>query len=135
MLTYGIPLSLLFTAALLAHVVLAQQQPPQGVVSQSPFACNLTALTPVQRRRHTDLTRQLRTTAREVRELPDGYALRLQTSEDAIRDTAEWIAFERLCCPFLGFNLEVAREGGPLWLHLTGRDGVKLFLKAELKLD
>jgi hypothetical protein len=45
---------------------------------------------------------------------------------------AEFIANERLCCPFFGFTVEVEPQGGALWLHLTGRDGVKSFIQAEV---
>lgn len=45
---------------------------------------------------------------------------------------AEFIANERLCCPFFGFTVEVEPQGGVLWLHLTGRDGVKSFIQAEV---
>lgn len=45
---------------------------------------------------------------------------------------AEFISLERLCCPFFGFALDVAPEGGALWLSLTGRDGVKPFIAAEI---
>ena len=31
-----------------------------------------------------------------------------------------------------GFALEIEREGGSLWLSLTGRDGVKPFIMAEV---
>jgi hypothetical protein len=135
MLKYGILLSIVSTAMLVANVAIAQQR-QKVVVSESPIACNMTALSPAERKRHGEVTRQMRASVQEVRELPDGYAFRLPASETSIRETAEWIAKERLCCPFLAFNLEVSREGGPLWLHLTGRagrEGVKPFLKAELK--
>ena len=41
---------------------------------------------------------------------------------------------ERLCCPFLTFTLEVSPERGPLLLRLTGAEGVKDFIRAELHL-
>jgi hypothetical protein len=44
---------------------------------------------------------------------------------------AEWAAGERVCCPFFDIDLQAEREGGPLWLRLTGRDGVKQFIEAE----
>jgi len=44
----------------------------------------------------------------------------------------EFVANERLCCPFFGLAVEIEPEGGPLWLRLTGRDGVKPFIKAEI---
>src|SRR6185436_16363361 len=39
---------------------------------------------------------------------------------------------ERLCCPFFTFEIVAEREGGPLWLNLRGRKGVKAFINAEL---
>ena len=39
---------------------------------------------------------------------------------------------ERLCCPFLDISLRFEREGGPLWLRLAGRKGVKEFIKIEM---
>jgi hypothetical protein len=103
-----------------------------NVAGESPIACNLNALDKEQRRRHQSLTAQLRATVQETRELPDGYSLRLPSDEATIQRTAEWITLERRCCPFLAFGLEAGREGGPLWLSLTGREGVKPFLKIEL---
>jgi hypothetical protein len=45
---------------------------------------------------------------------------------------SEFIARERLCCPFFTFELVAEQEDGPLWLHLRGREGVKDFIKIEL---
>ena len=45
---------------------------------------------------------------------------------------AEFIALEKLCCPFLSFSLEVEAENGPVSLKLTGRDGVKAFVREEI---
>ncbi len=132
MLKYGILFSVI-TAAVVAAGARITQQEKKVIVSESPIACSMTALSPAQRKRHGELTGRLRTSVQEVRELPDGYAFRLPADETRIRETAEWITMEQLCCPFLAFNLEVGREGGPLWLHLTGREGVKPFLQAELK--
>jgi hypothetical protein len=50
---------------------------------------------------------------------------------DTILRAAEFISLERLCCPFFNFVLEVEPESGPLWLKMTGQDGVKQFLQAE----
>jgi hypothetical protein len=44
---------------------------------------------------------------------------------------AEWISFERLCCPFFSFQLDIASEGAPIWLRMTGREGVKQFMQVE----
>jgi hypothetical protein len=105
----------------------------ENVDGESPIACNLNALDREQRRRYQSLTAQLRAAVQETRELPDGYSFRLPSDEEMIQRTAEWITLERRCCPFIAFELEVGREGGPLWLSLTGREGVKPFLKMELR--
>jgi len=68
----------------------------------------------------------------EVRETPDGFALRFPADE--YEAVAKFVARERLCCPFLRFTLEVAPDGGPLWLRLGGPEGVAEFLRAELHL-
>jgi hypothetical protein len=44
---------------------------------------------------------------------------------------AEWSAGEHLCCPFFDIDLRLEREHGAFWLRLTGREGVKEFIKAD----
>ena len=113
----------------------AQESQPkrtnQTVMSESPIACNLTALSKEQRKRHQMLTTELRALVQDIRELPEGYSLGLSADEAIIQKAAEWITLERRCCPFLDFGLDVSREGGPLILRLTGRESVKAFLKIE----
>jgi hypothetical protein len=107
-----------------------------GAVTQpedSPFACDMTALDAKGRERHAVVTRQLNDGIQEVRELPDGYALRFTPSQESILLVSEFIAREKLCCPFFSFDLMVEKEGGPVWLQLRGREGVKAFIQAELK--
>jgi hypothetical protein len=60
-----------------------------------------------------------------MRELADGYEFKFPTDPKTFQLLAEWVAGERLCCPFFGIEMRVEREGGPLWLRLTGRDGTK----------
>ncbi len=50
----------------------------------------------------------------------------------SIVELATWIDDERRCCPFLDLAIEKEPQDGPLWLRLTGPEGVKEFLKAEL---
>ncbi|MCI0659672.1 MAG: hypothetical protein L0220_01225 [Acidobacteria bacterium] len=102
------------------------------ITDESPIACNMKALDRKQRERHRLLTAQLHAAVQETRELPDGYSFRLPSDEATIQRTAEWITLERRCCPFITFGIEVGRESGPLLLNLTGREGVKPFLKMEL---
>ncbi len=96
------------------------------------IACDLNALTPDQRVRHAALAEELFASTQETRVLADGYALRLANHPDTWLKAAEFVSFERLCCPFINFRLELEAGSGDLWLSLTGREGVKEFLAQEL---
>lgn len=97
----------------------------------SPFACNMLALNKEERKRHIEVTRRLRGATREVSELSDGYGFRFSADQPTILLVSEFIARERLCCPFFTFELVVEPEDGPVWLRLRGAEGVKEFIKAE----
>jgi hypothetical protein len=101
-------------------------------VKESPFACNLLALNTAERQRHKTVSQQMHAAIKEVQELSDGYAFRFPAEQATILLLSEWIARERLCCPFFKFELVAEQEDGPLWLRLRGRAGVKEFIKAEL---
>ncbi len=75
---------------------------------------------------------RLRADVKEVRELDDGYAFRHSSEPDVLLLLAEFVALERLCCPFLGFEIELEPGGGPLWIRMTGEKGAKGVLQAEL---
>ena len=108
------------------HDAIAAKRP------ESAFACNRLALTSEQRKRHFDeLGPKLRAMKKSVRELPNGYEFEFLPDSNTIQLVAEWVAGERVCCPFFDINMRVEREGGPLWLSLTGREGVKQFIQAD----
>src|SRR5689334_10755952 len=97
-----------------------------------PIACNLSVFGDGRREEHTSTVHQIFAAVQEVRELPDGYAFRLPPESDMLQHAAEFIANERLCCPFFGFALELEPQSAALWLRLTGGEGVKQFLQADL---
>jgi hypothetical protein len=97
------------------------------------LACNAGALDPAEQKRAEALRARLRAATREVRELENGYAFRIDPSVE-LGELAEFMTYERRCCSFFAFGLEVAPEGGPVWLRLTGRDGAKEVLKAAMGL-
>jgi len=99
---------------------------------ESPFACDLTAIAPAQRDAHIATIKSLFGVVKSTRELPDGYAFELPNESDVLLKASEFISNERVCCPFFDFALEIEREGGPMWLSLKGRDGVKPFIMAEV---
>jgi hypothetical protein len=97
-----------------------------------PVACNWSALTAVQQERQRALYRQLRADAQEVLELEDGYAFRHSPDRAVVLAIAEFVANERLCCPFFEFSITVERAGGPIWLRITGEGEAKSVLEAEV---
>ena len=60
-----------------------------------------------------------------------GYQFRID-GPNVIVQVAEFISLEKLCCPFLNFEIEVEAENGPVWIKLTGREGVKEFIREEI---
>ena len=98
----------------------------------SPIACQLNALTTDQRERRAELFSALSGSAVEFRELTDGYAMRFAPDRETWMRLAEFITLEKLCCPFMAFSLKADEENGPVWLRITGREGTKGFLAAEL---
>lgn len=126
-------LALLLTTVLAApDPAAAQGNSPDARRPQSPFACNRLALTPEQRKRHFDeLGPKLVSLRKSVRELPNGYELELPGDPGTLQLVAEWAIGEHACCPFFDINIRLEREGGSLWLGLTGREGVKQFIEAD----
>src|SRR5215203_1451960 len=100
--------------------------------SEVPIACNWSALTAAQRERQRSLYRRLRADVEEVLELEDGYAFKHSTDKAMLLAVAEFVANERLCCPFFEFGITVERSGGPVWLRLTGAGEAKRILEAEM---
>jgi len=103
------------------------------MTEESPFACDMTAIAPERRGAHIATIEKLFGSVRSIRELPDGYAFEISNETDILLSAGEFIVNERLCCAFFDFSLEIEREGGSVWLSLTGRDGVKPFILAEIR--
>ena len=103
-----------------------------NVQTESPFACVMTAIDVDKRQRHLDTAHRIFGEVEQIRELENGYAFRLRQQRWLIEKLGQFITLERLCCPFFGFTLEVQPEGVEIWLHLTGREGIKPFIRAEI---
>jgi hypothetical protein len=109
--------------------------PVRARADDTPFACDMRAISAEERPRHLEVTGQMRQAVREVKELPDGYAFRFDASRPNVMLVSEFISRERDCCPFFTFELVAERDEGPLWLSLRGREGVKEFIVAELEIE
>jgi hypothetical protein len=100
--------------------------------SNTPIACDMTAIPLEQRPSHLATSRDLFSQIEELRELSNGYEFRFASGSSLLMKLAEFVSLEKLCCPFLSFMIEVGAEGGPVWLRLTGRGGVKTFIREEI---
>ena len=95
------------------------------------FACNMSAMTPEQRRRYDALLADLAHAWATRCEIDDGYEFTVDLDQIPFIEIAEWIALEARCCPFFTFALEVRGEAESAALRLTGEEGVKDFIRAE----
>ena len=82
--------------------------------SESALACDLTAISASDRPRYNELRRMLAASLIGKRELPDGIAIQIDIERIALAQLAEWISFERKCCPFFKFEIDVAPQLGPV---------------------
>ena len=96
------------------------------------MACDLTAIPSEERLQHLLTAEKLLASVLEVQELSDGYALRLPNETEMLLNVAQYIANERLCCPFFDFTLKVGAQNSGVWLWLTGGGDVKLFTRLEI---
>ena len=97
-----------------------------------PVACDSTAFGSGDAfQHHMTEARRLLSLATERRELRDGWALRLPGDDATVLASAHWVVGERRCCPFLTFSLECNPERD-LWIRITGPEGTKDVLRAEL---
>lgn len=130
---FAMAVAVLGAFAILQKPAAAQSASSPGAAKhESPFACDRLAFTPEQRKRHFDeLGPTLRSLKKGVRELPDGYEFQFSADAATLELVAEWAAGEHLCCPFLDIDLMLEREDGPLWVRLTGREGVKKSIELE----
>ena len=107
----------------------------QAATMQSKFYCNTKALTPEQRVRHKQLGDKLLAARKETVETAKGYEFQFSPTDISLAELAQWVAMESKCCPFFDFHIDVEREGKLLCLRLTGEEGIKAFIRAELRVQ
>lgn len=98
-----------------------------------PYTCNMGALTEREMAEYQELAIKLHSSVQEVKELKNGFAFKLPA--DAVVATSQWINYERKCCPFFDFELQIAKDEGPVWLRITGDKGIKDFIRTEFELS
>lgn len=99
-----------------------------------PIACVPSAIPREARAAHFSLARHLFTELAEAREpLTDGYAFRFP--DHAMTSIAQFVDNERRCCPFMRFEISVLPDSGGVWLRMSGPEGTRSVLDAELGLS
>ena len=93
-------------------------------------ACSLSV--PELRERETALLARFRSSVIETEELPNGYSFRGPGDGKWIAIVAELIAVERVCCPFLTFELAAQPNLGPVIVRVFGPSGAKDFVRTIL---
>jgi mercuric ion transport protein len=97
------------------------------------LVCVPSAIPPTERKAHFELARDLlNERAQERVVLPDGYAVRFPA--EALAAVARFVSNERKCCPFMTFELTLSSGADSLWLRMTGPEGTREVLDAELNL-
>jgi hypothetical protein len=104
------------------------------VTTQNKFYCNIKALTPAERARHKELGDKMMKAKNATIETPNGYEFQYSPKDISLAELAEWAVAESKCCPFFDFHIDLEREGTLVCLRLTGSEGVKAFIRAEIGL-
>lgn len=101
--------------------------------SESPLFCEMDVFTREQREAHIRTTTQLVKAIQKLYEVENGYEFVFPNGSPYITGIAEFIVNERLCCPFLEFELNVKPNEPSITLSLTGPAGTQEFLRAEFE--
>ena len=96
-----------------------------------PFVCDMTALSSEQRTRHRELAALLQSSLVAIRELPNGYDFEFPWNPGTHSALAEITPLEHACCPFFDISIRIESESNKLFWRLTGREGIKPFIRAE----
>jgi hypothetical protein len=96
-----------------------------------PIACNMKALTSEQRKQLSQIGQHVISAISTSRELKDGYAFRVEPAKASLIDVAQWLDLWRRCCPFYEFQIDLHASDGSVWLSVTGRPGVKEYIKVD----
>jgi hypothetical protein len=97
----------------------------------TPFACDMTALSPEQRARHHEIAALLQSLLSAIHELPDGYDFEFSWDPATYNALAEITPLEHACCPFFDIGLRIESGTNKIFWRLSGRKEIKAFIRAE----
>src|SRR5689334_4597892 len=115
----------------LALALIAASALLAGAQTEPPIACNLKALTAQQRKDLRSAGEHVISAISASRDLPDGYAFRVDPGKASLTDVARWLDLWRRCCPFYEFQIDFHAADATLWLSVKGRPGVKEYIPVD----
>ena len=86
-----------------------------------------------QRGRRETVLHDILAAALEIRELEDGILLRFPGTDAWFRKLADFVSFERACCPFLAFEVTPEPDFGTITLTVRGRATATDFLNNAIR--
>jgi hypothetical protein len=101
--------------------------------AENNFYCNIKALNPAERAHQKQLTQKLIASRTQIVETPKGYEFQFDPSNVSLSEVVEWVVTEEKCCPFYYFHIDLEREGSLVCLGLTGKEGIKRFIRSEFQ--
>jgi hypothetical protein len=101
-------------------------------VDEIPIACTLSKYDLDKRQEELNALQQV---VRKMRQTPNGFTLRFDGSTENWMAIAHVVAEERLCCPFLEFQLVAEKGMGSLWLEVIGPNDTAQFLLTMFGFD
>jgi len=94
-----------------------------------PIACDLSKLTKEQHLRERELLARFRKTASVLKQETDALEFSWPGDPESLAELGEFVGLERLCCPFLTFELRVSKDAAVL--RVSGLPGSGAVLTAE----
>jgi hypothetical protein len=96
-----------------------------------PYVSDLSALTPADRLILGQLGARLLNAIESTTELDDGYAFQLAAGGMSLEELGHLIRLERLCSPFLGYDVELSGDGKITVLITGAGDAIKEFIRDD----
>lgn len=103
-----------------------------AVKKEKEVACKLTS--PELQKRKTEVITLLKANVIERKEITNGYQYTFKGSDKMLDDLVSFIKAERACCGFFTFKLSVEDVDTNIILTMTGPEGAKEFINAEMEL-
>lgn len=101
-------------------------------VASKNFTCKLT--TPELQEHKATVLASLKKKMREKKELKNGFAYKFDNTKMILDELTSFVSDEKECCDFLSFKIFQSTDKKATWLEISGPEGVKDFITAELEI-